>query len=158
MLQELNQQLNRELYSAYLYLSMSAWFTQQNYSGFALWMKLQSKEEFEHAMKFYHYIHSRGGKVELEQIQKPKNSWQSPLEAYEDTYKSEQEVTQHIHNLVKLAKEENDYATEVFLQWFVSEQVDEEAAADEIVQQLKMIGDSPQALFLIDKKAGKRKE
>ena len=152
----INKQINAELYSAYLYLAMAAYFESLNLPGFAIWMKLQAKEEQEHAMKFYHYLVERGGRVLLDAIQKPQSEWKSPLDAFEAVLSHEQHVSSLIINLVDLAKAEKDYATEIMLQWFVSEQVEEEANATSIVERLKMIKDSTNGLLMVDKTLGKR--
>ncbi len=154
--QELNKQLNRELYSAYLYLSMAAYFESINLKGFAHWLKVQAKEELGHAMKFFEFINERNGKVVLETIEKPKVDWSSPVEAFKDVYEHEQKITSYIHNLVELARKNNDYATENFLTWFVSEQVEEEAQANEIYQKLKFCEKSVGGLFVLDHHLGKR--
>jgi len=156
MEQALNKQLNRELYSGYLYLSMSAYFESINLPGFAHWMKKQASEEEAHAMKLYKFIVDRGGRVKLSYIETPKLEWKSPLQAFEDAYKHELKVTDMIHSLVGLARSEKDYATETFLQWFVNEQVEEEESANDIVQKLKMIGDSKNTLFMLDSVLSKR--
>jgi ferritin len=152
----LNSQINAELASSYLYLSMSANFMAQNLKGFAKWMSVQAKEENIHAMKFYDYVIERGGKVVLQTIAQPKTEWDSALAAFKDTYAHEQKVTALIHDLVNLAASEKDHATSVFLQWFVTEQVEEEANASAAVQQLTMIGDSKGSLFMLDHQMGKR--
>lgn len=147
----LNAQINAELWSAYLYLSMSAHFAADGKPGFANWFEVQFKEEQDHAMKFFHYIIERGGKVELKPIAKVPHSWKTPLEAFEDTLKHEVEVTSLINNLVALAKEENDYATESMLKWFVDEQVEEEATAQSYIDALKMIKDNGFGIYTLDK-------
>ncbi|HOJ34455.1 MAG TPA: ferritin [Candidatus Hydrogenedentes bacterium] len=156
MEEALNKQLNAELYSAYLYFAMAAHFDNANLTGFAHWMKLQAKEESTHALKFYEYINEVGGKVVLDAIAKPPVDFGSPLQVFEEVLKHEKHVTALIYDLVKLARNESDYATENFLQWFVSEQVEEEAHATKIVEDLKMIADSKQALFMMDKHLGAR--
>ncbi len=156
--QEINRQINAELYSAYLYLSMSAWFEGKNLSGFAHWMRVQAKEEEAHALKLYHYLFNRGGQVELEAIQKPKKQWSSALEVFEEAYKHEQKVTGLINNLVDVACSQSDKATEQFLTWFIDEQVEEEASADQIVQKLKLVKDSSTGLLMLDNNLGARKE
>jgi len=156
MLKALNEQLNKELFSAYFYLGIAAYFKERNLDGFASWMEAQAEEELGHALRFYDYIFDRGGKVELERIEKPKQNFESPLKAFEAVYLHEVGVTQSIFKLVKLAREENDYATEQFLQWFVEEQVEEEASTKAIVDKLKIIGDSPQGLFMLDRELGAR--
>jgi len=151
----LNAQLNAEYYSSYLYLSMAAYFDDANLPGFANWMKVQSREELGHAMKFYDHIADRRGRVSLRAIEAPPTQWKSPLLAFEDALKHEQKVTGLINDLVKLAASEGDSAADVFLQWFVAEQVEEEKSADEMVQKLKLVGDSAQILML-DQAAGQR--
>jgi ferritin len=128
----LNKQLNAELYSSYLYLSMSAYFQSINLPGFANWMRVQTQEELVHAMKFYDFINERGGRVMLQKIDSPPTKWASPLNVFESAYKHEQKVTGLINDLVNLAVGEKDHATNIFLQWFVTEQVEEEASADEV--------------------------
>ncbi len=152
----LNEQVNAELYSSYLYLSMSSYFESISFKGFANWMRAQAQEELSHAMKFYDYIIERGGKVSLEKIDAPQKEWASPLKIFEDTYKHEQKVTALINALVDLAISEKDHATNNMLQWFVAEQVEEEANASEILDQLKMIGDEKRSLFMIDRELGQR--
>ncbi len=147
----LNAQINAELWSAYLYLSMSAYFAADGKPGFSNWFKIQFKEEQDHAMKFFNYVVERGGKVELKAIDKVTLSWKSPLAAFEDTLKHEQEVTAMINNLVSLAKEEQDYATESMLRWFVDEQVEEEATAQGYIDALKMINDNGFGVYTLDK-------
>ena len=156
MEEALNKQINAELYSAYLYLSMAAYFDSINLDGFSHWMKLQAKEETEHANKLYDYVYERGGIVKLEAIDKPPTEWDSPLSAFEDSFKHEQKVSEMINNLVEMARNEKDYSTENFLQWFVEEQVEEEANADAVVQKLKLIKDSRNGLFMMDAKLGER--
>lgn len=152
----LNDQINEELYSSYLYLAMSAWFDSVNLTGFAHWMRIQSKEETGHAMKIFAYIHERGGKVNLKAIAEPAKEWNSPLAVFEDAYKHERHITDRINNLVDKAAKEKDYAANAFLQWFITEQVEEEASADDIVQKLKMIGDSKNGLFMLDRALASR--
>lgn len=156
MEEAINKQINAELYSAYLYLSMAAYFESVNYPGFAKWMELQAEEEKQHAMKLYHYVTERGGRVMLDAIQKPQSEWKSPLDVFEAVYAHEQHVTQLIYNLVDLAKAEKDYATEVMLHWFVKEQVEEEANASSILERIKMVKDSVNGILQYDKILGKR--
>ncbi|MBU0718309.1 MAG: ferritin [Planctomycetes bacterium] len=151
-----NVQLNAELFSSYLYLSMAAFFESQNLKGMAHWMRMQMAEEEIHGMKFFNFIHECGGRVTLAKIQEPKTEWGSPLEAFDDAYKHEGKVTGMINDLVDLSLREKDHASNAFLQWFVTEQVEEEAAALEIRDKLKLIGDSPVALFMIDQELGQR--
>jgi len=156
MQEALNKQLNAELYSSYLYLSMSAYFQSVNLGGFANWMRVQAQEELMHAMKFYDYVNERGGRVTLHAVEAPPFEWGSPLAAFEDVYRHEQRVTGMINKLVDLAVEARDHATNNFLQWFVSEQVEEEASADEVVQKLKLVGDDASGLFMIDRELAQR--
>lgn len=157
MLAALNAQINAELHASYLYLAMAAYFESENLMGFANWMHRQSEEENEHAMKFYHYINSRRGRVSLTAIDAPKTEWTSALAAFEDSLRHEQKVTGLIHNLINIAITEHDHATVSFLNWFVDEQVEEEAHVDGIIQDLKRIGDTPQGLFILDRELAGRK-
>jgi ferritin len=152
----LNGQVNAELYSAYLYLSMEAWFTSLNLFGFAKWMCVQSQEEMTHARKIYDFVHQRGGRMVLEAIEKPQSEWKSPLAAFEAVYKHEQKVTGLINGLVDLAIREKDHATNSFLKWFVDEQVEEETNADAVVQKLKMVEKMPGGWYIMDKELGQR--
>lgn len=156
MLKALNKQVNAELYSAYLYLSMSAYFESINLKGFANWMRVQAQEELTHAMKFFDYINERGGRVEMMAIEKPPTGWDSPLHVFEETYKHEVNVTNMINELVNMAVEEKDHATYNMLQWFVAEQVEEEASADEIKQQLSLIGKDGRGILMLDRELGQR--
>ena len=152
----INDQINAELYSAYIYLSMSAYFEGINLPGFAHWMSLQAKEEVGHAMKFYSFVYERGGNVKLAAIDAPPVKWKSPLDVFESAYKHELKVTGLIHKLVALARAEKDVATENFLMWYVDEQVEEEAQSDAIVQKLKLIKDSANGLYMLDKELSGR--
>jgi len=151
-----NKQINEEIASAYIYLSMAAWFAENGFEGMAQWMRLQFQEELGHAMKFFDHIVSRGGKVTLEDVKKPKTDWKSPLEAFQDAYKHEQYITGKIDELVKLSRGEGDNAAEVFLAWFVSEQVEEEESTQRVVQMLEKLEDAPGPLVMIDRELGKR--
>jgi ferritin len=152
----MNEQINAEYYSSYLYLSMSAYFDSLNLSGFAHWMRAQSQEELMHALKFFAYVNERGGRVTLKAIDAPETEWASPLKVFEETLKHEEHVTSLINQLMDLAIKENDHAAKGFLQWFVNEQVEEEASASAIVEKLKMIKDAPGALFMMDRELGAR--
>ncbi|MBO8183361.1 MAG: ferritin [Archaeoglobus sp.] len=152
----LNKQINAELYSAYLYLSMSSYFESINLKGFANWMRIQAQEELSHAMRIYDYVIERGGRVILDAIEKPPSEWKSPLDAFEAVYNHEVKVTDLINDLVELALKERDHATYNMLQWFVNEQVEEEASADEIVQKLKLVGDEGRAIFMLDRELAQR--
>ena len=152
----LNRQLNAELYSAYLYLSMAGYFESIDLKGFASWMCVQNQEECFHAMKFRDYIAERGGRVILKQIEAPPNNWDSPLAVLEATLEHEQKVTGLINDLVYFVREQKDNASEIFLQWFVAEQVEEENNVSTALAQLKLVKDSPQALFMMDKQMAQR--
>lgn len=152
----LNAQFNAELYSGYLYLAMAAYFEDNDYSGFAAWMRVQADEELEHGMKFYDYLLRRGAKVNIEAIAKPETEWESPLAAFEQALSHERYVTSLINDLVALAREENDFATDNFLQWFVEEQVEEEENAMENVSKLTLAGESKELLFKINEDMGTR--
>jgi ferritin len=147
----LNHQLNAELYSSYLYLSMSAYFKHIDLEGFAHWMYIQAQEEALHAKKFYDFIHQRGGRVHLTQIDAPPTDWDSPVVVFENTLDHERKVTRLINELVDTAMEERDHATSIFLQWFVTEQVEEEESVGSVLQKLKLLRDSKNGIFMIDR-------
>jgi len=152
----LNDQINAEYFSSYLYLSMAAYFEAESLPGFANWMRIQTQEELAHTHKFFDFVAERGGRVKLTAIKAPEIEWKSPLDAFEAAYKHEQYVTSRINDLVAIAREVKDFATDNFLQWFVAEQVEEEATADAIVQDLKRTGDNPQVLMMLDRELGAR--
>lgn len=152
----INDQMNFEFYSSYLYLSMVAQLRTDGLNGFANWMQVQTEEELIHGMGFYNFLIQRGGKVALKEIAQPASSWKSPLAMFENAYKHEQIVTSRIHNIAAMAEKEKDYALLNFIQWYISEQVEEEANAVEIINQLKMIGDAKSGLFLVDKELAQR--
>lgn len=152
----INDQIKHEVDSAYLYLSMAAYFHAEGYDGMAQWMKAQSQEEWAHAMKFFDHLKERDGRVELLGIDQPKKEWGSPLEVFKAALEHEKFITSKINDLVKLAKAEEDYPASIMLQWFVEEQVEEEASAGEIVQMLERIGDAGHALVMLDRELGKR--
>lgn len=152
----LNGQIQAEFYSAYLYLSMASYFEQNDLPGFANWMRTQFQEEQFHATKQFNYVLERGGKIVLGSIDAPPSTWESTLSVFEATLSHEQMVTGLINDLVYLARDERDNATEIFLQWFVKEQVEEEDGVSTIIGQLKLIKDSPHALFMIDRELGQR--
>jgi ferritin len=154
----MNEQIKNELYSAYQYLSMAAYCESVNLPGFAHWMRAQSREEMEHAMKFYDFILDRSGRVVLQAIDQPVVEFGSPLEVFEQVLEHEQKVTAMINELYGLAVRENDYASQTFLQWFVTEQVEEEKNAGDVVETLKMVGDTSEALFLLDRELGRRRK
>ena len=152
----LNDQIQKEFYSSYLYLSMAAKFESMNLKGFAHWMQLQANEETKHAMKIYGHLNERGGRVTLQAIDAPPSNWKSAEEMFAEAYKHEQKVTESINRIVELAKKEKDNATEVFLQWFVNEQVEEEASTNEIARKLQLLGDNAPALVMLDGELHKR--
>ena len=152
-----NEQIKNELYSAYVYLSMSAYCETINLRGFANWMRLQSREEVAHAMRLFDFLNNRGGRVILQPIDQPPVDFGSPLDVAQQTLEHEQKVTAMIENLYELAAKENDYATQAALQWFITEQVEEESNASQIVEQLKMIGDNRTALLMLDMELAKRR-
>ena len=156
--QAMNKQLNKELYSGYLYLAMAAHFEATNMPGFASWMRAQSNEENAHAMKFWEFIYDRGGEVALLAIDQPPSKFKSPVDAFEQALRAEQDNTAEINKLYEMAVDEKDYAAQVFLQMFISEQVEEEKLASDVVDTLKMVGDSPSALLMLDREMGNRKE
>jgi ferritin len=156
MLTAMNEQVKHELYSAYLYLSMAAHYEAANLGGFASWMRIQAAEEQEHAMKFFDQILDRGGKVALQAIEQPPVEFTTPLAIFEKVQAHEQQVTALIHKLYAQAVKEGDYASQVFLNWFVSEQVEEEKNASTILETLKLIGDKSNAIYQLDHQLGKR--
>jgi len=149
-------QVNAEYYSAYLYLSMNSYLHSINLSGMANWMKMQTQEELFHGTKMYNFILERGGRVILDKIDQPPSAWDSPLAVFENAYAHERKVTGLINDLVDLAQEERDHATNIFLQWFISEQVEEEANASGIVHKLQLIGNDAGGLFALDQELGSR--
>lgn len=156
MEENLNKQINAEMYSAYLYLAMSSYFEEQNLPGFANWMYIQAQEEMTHAMKIYRYINDRGGKVTLYPIDGPPDSWENAIQVAEEVFTHEKQVTEMIHKLVNMARDEKDHSTDNMLQWFVSEQVEEEKNADELLQQLKIVNGEGQGMLMLDRELGQR--
>ncbi len=152
----LNEQCQKEFYSFYLYLAMAAYCHSKNFKGFAHWMKLQAAEEQEHAKKFYEYILSRDGTVDLKDIPAPTHNFASPADVFAKSLQHEKKITKDIHSLYTLALQEKDYATQIMLQWFVTEQVEEEANVSEIVEKLKMVPTSGGSMLYLDKELGKR--
>ena len=152
----MNDQINKELYSSYLYLSMAAYLEDRNLSGFAHWMRVQETEEREHAMKFYDFIVERGGRVMLKAIEAPKTEWKSTLVLAEEVAAHEAMITASIHALYELALKEKDYSAQIMLQWFITEQVEEERNAAEIVSNLKLIEDRGTAVLMLDHRLAKR--
>jgi len=153
---ELNEQVNKEFYSAYLYLAMAAYCTDMGLPGFAHWMRLQYEEENMHVTKMYDYILDQGGKIHLKAIEEPPKEYGTPLQIFETTLQHEQFITRSIHQLMSLAVQENDYATQTFLQWYVTEQVEEESNVNDVLNPLRMVGDDKGGLMLIDQKLGGR--
>jgi len=152
----INEQVNKELYSAYLYLSMSAYCEAENLPGAAKWMRAQAEEEVEHAMRFFDYVHARGGRVVLRAIEMPPPVWKSPLEMFEQVLDHERKVTGMINRIYEVALAEKDYATQMELQWFITEQVEEEQKAGQVVEQLKRVEAHPMGLLTVDRQLGER--
>ncbi|MFC2114680.1 ferritin [Bacteroidota bacterium] len=147
----LNKQINEELYSSYLYWSMSAYFESVNLAGFANWMKVQAEEEYLHARKFYDYLIKAGGRAKMDAIKGPKTEWKSVVEVFQETLDHEIFITNCINDLTSLCQEVKDHATSSFLRWFVDEQVEEVSTADQLLHEIKMIGDNQQGLFMLDR-------
>jgi len=152
----INGQINREMYSAYLYVSMATHFEEQSLDGFAKWMHCQAEEEMVHAMKFYRYLNERGGRVRMLAIEEPAHHWETPLALFEAVYEHEQHVTSLINGLMTRAIDEKDYASQQMLQWFIEEQVEEEDSASSIVDKIKLMADAPGGLYMLDKELGTR--
>lgn len=152
----INEQINAEIWSAYLYLSMSAYFERQTLRGFANWMKIQWQEEMTHAIKFFDYVHSRGGQVSLQPIAAVQIDWKNAIDVFAETLKHEQHVTDLINNLANISIDEKDHATNSMLQWFIAEQIEEEANAEQILVQLKLIGDNGYGLLMLDRELATR--
>ena len=152
----INEQINAELYSAYLYYSMAAYFESLSLKGFAHWMRVQALEEMTHVQKFFAFVNDRGGRVSLDPIDAPASEWASPLAVFEAVYAHEVHVTGLINKLMDLVLARSDHASCSFLQWFVSEQVEEEASADEVLQKLKLVDKTEGGLFLLDQEMDKR--
>ncbi|MCK9408459.1 MAG: ferritin [Bacteriovoracaceae bacterium] len=152
----MNEQINKELFSSYLYLSMSAWCESEGYPGCAKWLGVQSTEENEHAIKILHFIHERGSRVELEAIEKPKAEFKNLASLFNQVLEHEQKVSASITSLYETAMKGNDYPSQIMLQWFITEQVEEEKNANEIVDLLKKVGDSPVSLMMFDRQLGAR--
>lgn len=152
----LNEQIRHEFSSAYVYLSMCAYFERSNFSGFAHWARLQAQEEVVHGMKLFDYLNDRGGVVELQAVEKPPAEFASPLAVFEQALEQEREVTQLIHRLYEVAAEEKDYATQVALEWFITEQVEEEKTGSEVVEQLRLVREDRTGLLLLDREMAQR--
>lgn len=151
-----NEQIKKEMYSAYLYLSMATQFYSDGLEGIGQWLRVQAFEELTHAMKFFDHIVERDGRVELEEIEKPPSQWDSPVSAFKDALKHEEYITGEINKLVDLSEKEKDYASKTLLQWFVDEQVEEEGTASRVLQELEMVKGSPHALLMLDRELGSR--
>ena len=158
MLDALNKQVNNEMYSAYLYMSMSAYSTYIGLKGFANWFMVQYQEEMVHAMKIYNYTNDQGGQVKLMAIVQPPTEFASPRDMFVKTLEHEKFITKCINDLVDLAMEEKDHATNIFLQWFVTEQIEEEANDNEVISKFKLVGESGNALLMIDKELAARQK
>lgn len=156
--ESMNEQIKNELYSAYIYLSMSAHFEATNLPGFAHWMRHQSEEEIDHAMKFFDFINDRNGRVELRAIEQPPVEWGTPLEIFETALNHERKVTGMINNIYEIAQKEKDFPSQIMLQWFIEEQVEEEKSAAGIVETLKVVGDSDTAILILDRQLAQRSE
>ncbi|AFM39778.1 ferritin-like protein [Desulfosporosinus acidiphilus SJ4] len=156
MIQALNEQLNKELFSAYFYLAMQAYFSSHNLDGFTNYFRVQVQEERDHALGFFNYLNKIGGKVTLTEIQEPQNDFSSPLEVFELALKHEQFITQSIYSLMDIAREIKDHTTEIFLQWFITEQSEEEENMGRIVNRLKLIKEDGAGLFMIDNELSQR--
>lgn len=152
----IEEQINAEIWSGYLYLSMSAYFERMNLRGFANWMKIQWQEEVTHAIKFFDYVHSRGGQVNLKPIGAVQVDWKNAIDVFEATLEHEKHVTALINNLANIAVEEKDHATNSMLQWFIAEQIEEEDNAEQILVQLKMIGDNGYGMLMLDRELATR--
>lgn len=152
----INEQINKELYSSYLYLSMAAYFEDKNLPGFGKWLRMQAEEEREHGMKFFDFLQDRGGRVLLKAIAAPPTEWKSNLEAFKEVAAHEAHVTASINALYELAVQEKDYPAQVMLHWFIDEQVEEEKNAAEIVSQLEMVEAHGTAVLMLDHQLGKR--
>jgi len=154
--QAMNDQIQHEIESAYIYLSMASYFDAENLPGFAQWMKIQYEEEMAHAFRFYDYINDRGGRVKLQPVDQPPIEFDSPLAAFQAALEHEQKITADIDRLYAMAVDEKDYPSQTFLQWFIDEQVEEEQHVGEVVENLKMVGDNTHAILMLDRELGQR--
>lgn len=152
----LNEQINHEFFSAYAYLAMAGWFEHKSLGGMAAWMNLQGQEELGHAMKFRRYLCDRGGRIVLLQLDQPKGDFKSPLEAFELSLQQEHQVSALINRIYDLATEHRDHSTASYLRWFLDEQVEEEKTVNDMIAKLRLAGDNPNGLFLLDQQAGER--
>jgi len=156
MTDALNEQINEEIFSAYLYFAMAADYESKDWPGVASWMKVQAQEEMGHALKIYNWINERGGKAVFKAINKPQESWDTALSLFEAALEHEQHITSCFYDLIKVAREEGDISTEIFLQWFVTEQVEEESNASEIVEKIKKVQNSQNGMYMLDKELSVR--
>ncbi|WP_088228006.1 ferritin [Desulfosporosinus sp. FKB] len=156
MIQAINGQLNKELFSGYLYLAMQAYFSSQNLDGFATYFRVQVQEERDHALGFFNYLNKIGGKITLIEIAKPQNDFSSPQEVFEVALNHEQFVTQSIYSLMDIARENKDHTTEIFLQWYITEQTEEEENMGRVLKKLKLIKEDGAGLFMIDNELSQR--
>lgn len=152
----INVQMNLEFHSAYIYLSMSAYFASLNFEGFAHWMRLQAQEEFGHAMRLYDYVLEQDSSIDLAAVKAPAKTWKSPLDACQSALKHERLNTKQINDLMNLAYNTNDHATRIFLQWFVTEQVEEESSASKLAEKVKLVASDSGAMFILDQELAKR--
>jgi len=152
----INDQIAKEFYASHLYLSMAAWFEDQNLPGFGSWMRMQASEEHGHAMRLFDYVIEAGGRVRLQGLAEPPTDFKGPMQIMQESLKHEQKVTASIRKLYELADKEKDYATQLHLQWFITEQLEEEKQVSDIIARLKLAGDSPVALLMIDGELGGR--
>lgn len=156
ILNELNEQINKEFYSAYLYLSMATYFRETGLLGFSNWMVIQAEEELSHGVKMYDFVLNRGERINFSSINAPESDWKSTIQVIETALKHEEYVTEQIHNIVKLAEQEDDRATLTFLDWFISEQIEEEATLKNLLTKLRFINDDKSAIMLLDAELAKR--
>jgi len=152
----MNEQIKHEAFSAYLYYSMAAYFHSKSLDGMAQWMKAQAQEEFAHALRFFNHINDRGGRIEFQALDKPQTEWDSPLAAFRAALQHEEFITSKINDLAKIADEENDRAAGIMLQWFVTEQVEEEDSVSTVIDMLDLIGDSGHGILMADRELGSR--
>jgi ferritin len=152
----LNKQIAKEMFSSNLYLAMAAYYHSVNLNGFANWMRIQAQEETMHSMKFFNYVIDRGGNALIAKLDAPKSTWKSPLDCFENVLEHEKSITESINKLVDVALKESDHATNIMLQWFVNEQVEEEATATDILERLRMVASNTSALFLLDSELKQR--
>ena len=156
MIQAINQQINKEFFSAYFYLAMQAYFSSLNLDGFANYFKVQVQEERDHALGFFNYLNKIGGKIYLTELQKPQNEFSSPQEVFELALQHEQTITQSLHSLMTIAREINDHTTEIFLQWYITEQTEEEENMGRVLNKLRLIKGDGAGLFMIDSELAQR--